>query len=50
MQGKLKIELDKSVDVSAMTLAEAQNLIEKKAPKKGAKKPAAKKSTTKTKK
>jgi DNA topoisomerase-1 len=50
MQGKLKIELDKSVDVSAMTLAEAQNLIEKKAPKKAAKKPAAKKSTSKTKK
>ena len=50
MQGKLKIELDKSVDVSAMTLAEAQNLIEKKAPKKAAKKPAVKKSTSKTKK
>jgi DNA topoisomerase-1 len=50
LQGKLKIELDKSVDVSAMTLAEAQNLIEKKTPKKAAKKPAAKKSTTKTKK
>jgi DNA topoisomerase-1 len=49
-QGKIKIELDKSVDVSAMTLAQAQSLIEQKTPKKAAKKPAAKKSTAKTKK
>ena len=49
-QGKIKIELDKSVDVSAMTLAQAQSLIEQKTPKKAAQKPAAKKSTAKTKK
>ena len=49
-QGKIKIELDKSVDVSAMTLAQVQSLIEQKTPKKAAKKPAAKKSTAKTKK
>lgn len=49
-QGKIKIELDKSVDVSAMTLAQAQSLIEQKTPKKAAKKPVAKKSTAKTKK
>ena len=49
-QGKIKIELDKSVDVSAMTLAQALSLIEQKPPKKAAKKPAAKKSTAKTKK
>ena len=34
IKGKTKIELDKSVDVSKMTLEKAQALIEKKAPKK----------------
>ena len=42
IKGKTKIELDKSVDVSKMTLEKAQALIEQKAPKKKA----AKKKTT----
>lgn len=52
IKGKTKIELPKTVDVSKMTLAEAQALIEEKAPKKKAakKKPVAKKTTTKKKK
>ncbi|WP_452221455.1 type I DNA topoisomerase [Lacinutrix salivirga] len=48
IKGKLKVELPKTVDVSEMTLEEAQAIIEKNAPKKKAtkKKPAAKKKTT----
>lgn len=46
IKGKTKIELDKSVDVSKMTLEKAQALIEQKAPKK---KTAKKKSTAKKK-
>jgi DNA topoisomerase-1 len=34
LKGKIKVELDKSVDVSKMTLEEAKALIEAKAPKK----------------
>ena len=53
-KGKIKIELSKDVDASKMTLAEVQELIEKKTPAKKtpakktttAKKPAAKKATT----
>ena len=52
-KGKIKIELSKDVDASKMTLAEVQDLIEKKTPAKkapakkttAAKKPAAKKAT-----
>jgi DNA topoisomerase-1 len=46
IKGKLKVELAKTVDVTDMTLEEAQGLLEKNAPKKkkAAKKPAAKKS------
>lgn len=36
LKGKTKIELDKSVDVSKMTLEKAQDLIEQKTPKKKA--------------
>jgi DNA topoisomerase-1 len=45
IKGKLKVELAKTVDVTDMTLEEAQGLLEKNAPKKkkAAKKPAAKK-------
>ncbi|MEH6537855.1 MAG: type I DNA topoisomerase [Psychroserpens sp.] len=46
LKGKIKVELPKTVDVSKMTLKEAQAHIEKKAPKKKA---AAKKKTTKKK-
>ncbi|GGG32372.1 type I DNA topoisomerase [Bizionia arctica] len=54
LQGKIKIELPKTVDVSEMTLEEAKALIEEKAPKKKAakkkvatkKKPVAKKKAT----
>lgn len=46
IKGKTKIELDKSVDVSKMTLEKAQALIEQKTPKK---KTAKKKSTAKKK-
>ncbi|HLV38284.1 type I DNA topoisomerase [Xanthomarina sp.] len=51
IKGKTKIELPKTVDVSEMTLEEAQALIEEKAPKKkvAKKKPAAKKTTPKKK-
>ena len=49
IQGKIKIELPKTVDVTDMTLAEAKSEIEKKAPKKkkavAKKKPSAKKKT-----
>ena len=44
LKGKIKVELDKSVDVSEMTLEEAQALIEAKTPKKKA---TAKKATKK---
>ncbi len=46
IQGKLKIELPKTVDVSKFTLEEVQGIIEKNAPKKKAKKKAASKKTT----
>ncbi|GGK11104.1 DNA topoisomerase 1 [Yeosuana aromativorans] len=46
IKGKTKVELDKSVDVSKMTLEKAQALLEQKAPKK---KTAKKKSTAKKK-
>ena len=50
IQGKIKIELPKTVDVTDMTLAEAKSEIEKKAPKKkkavAKKKPSTKKKTT----
>jgi DNA topoisomerase-1 len=46
IKGKTKIELDKSVDVSKMTLVKVQDLIEKKTPKK---KVAKKKATAKKK-
>ncbi|TYA57950.1 type I DNA topoisomerase [Formosa maritima] len=47
IQGKIKIELPKTVDVSEMTLEEAKVIIEEKAPKKKtAKKKVAKKKTT----
>ncbi|SDR97148.1 DNA topoisomerase I [Formosa sp. Hel1_31_208] len=46
LKGKVKVELPKTVDVSKMTLEEAQAYIEKKAPKK---KVATKKKTTKKK-
>jgi len=55
-KGKIKIELSKDVDATKLTLAEVQEMIEKKAPAKKtaakkapAKKPAAKKTTTKKK-
>lgn len=46
IKGKLKVELAKTIDVTDMTLEEAQALLEKNAPKKkkAAKKPVAKKS------
>jgi len=48
IQGKLKIELPKTVDVSKFTLEEVQGIIEKNAPKKKTRKKAtAKKSTAK---
>jgi len=49
IKGKIKVELPKTVDVSEMTLEEAEALIEEKAPKKkvAKKKPAAKKTATK---
>ncbi|PHS10943.1 MAG: DNA topoisomerase I [Kordia sp.] len=50
IQGKIKVELAKTVDVSKITLEEAQDMIEAKKPKKkkaaAKKKPAAKKKTT----
>ena len=48
-KGKIKIELSKDVDAEKLTLAQVQELIEKKAPAKkaAAKKPAAKKTATK---
>jgi len=48
-KGKIKIELSKDVDAEKLTLAQVQELIEKKAPAKKApaKKPAAKKTATK---
>lgn len=55
-KGKIKIELSKDIDASKLTLAEVQEMIEKKAPAKktavkkaSAKKTAAKKTTTKKK-
>ena len=36
LKGKIKVELDKSIDVSKMTLDEAKALIEAKSPKKKA--------------
>ena len=50
-KGKIKIELSKDVDASKLTLAQVQEMIEKKAPAKktAAKKTTAKKSTTKKK-
>lgn len=49
LQGKIKIELSKEVDVAAMTLEEVKKLIEEKAPvkKTAAKKTTAKKTTVK---
>ena len=49
IQGKLKIELAKTVDVSKITLEKAQELIEAKKPKKKKKAATKKKSTTKKK-
>ena len=51
IKGKIKIELSKDVDASKLTLAEVQEMIEKKAPvkKTAAKKAPAKKATTKKK-
>lgn len=51
LQGKVKVELTKDVDASALSLDEVKALIEQKAPKKkaAAKKTTKKKSTTKTK-
>ncbi|WP_188360567.1 type I DNA topoisomerase [Flavobacterium orientale] len=48
-KGKIKIELSKDVDAEKLTLAQVQELIEKKSPAKKApaKKPSAKKATTK---
>jgi len=46
IQGKLKIELPKTVDVSKFTLEEVQGIIEKNAPKKKPRKKAAAKKTT----
>ncbi len=48
LQGKIKIELPKTVDATKLTLEEVKGIIEKNAPKKKAtkKKPAAKKKTT----
>jgi len=48
-KGKIKIELNKDVDASKLTLEQVQEMIAKKTPeKKTAKKPAAKKTTKKT--
>ncbi|WP_179343922.1 type I DNA topoisomerase [Winogradskyella ursingii] len=49
IKGKTKVELAKTVDVSEMTLDEAKELIEKKAPKKKSRKKPTKKKTTKKK-
>ncbi|KAB1156663.1 type I DNA topoisomerase [Flavobacterium luteum] len=50
-KGKIKIELSKDIDASKLTLAQVQEMIEKKAPAKkaAAKKPLAKKTVTKKK-
>ena len=51
-KGKIKIELSKDIDASKLTLAEVQEMIEKKSPAKkatAAKKPLAKKKATKKK-
>ncbi|NNK88748.1 MAG: DNA topoisomerase I, partial [Flavobacteriaceae bacterium] len=45
-KGKVKVELDKSVDVSEMTLEEAEELLEKLGPKKKARKPRSKSKKT----
>lgn len=49
IKGKLKVELPKTKDVSKMTLAEAQAILEKAAPKKKPKKKTTKKATVKKK-
>ncbi|GAA4298157.1 type I DNA topoisomerase [Aestuariibaculum suncheonense] len=49
IKGKVKVELDKTVDAAKMTLEEAKALIEAKTPKKAAKKTVKKKTTTKKK-
>jgi DNA topoisomerase-1 len=48
-KGKIKIELNKDIDASKLTLEEVKEMIAKKTPEKktAAKKPAAKKTTTK---
>jgi DNA topoisomerase-1 len=48
-KGKIKIELNKDIDASKLTLEQVQEMIAKKSPEKktAAKKPAAKKATTK---
>jgi len=48
-KGKIKIELNKDIDASKLTLEQVQEMIAKKTPEKktAAKKPAAKKATTK---
>ena len=50
LKGKVKIELSKDIDASALTLEEIQKMIEEKAPAKktATKKPAVKKTATKT--
>ncbi|MEZ4854862.1 MAG: type I DNA topoisomerase [Gelidibacter sp.] len=50
LKGKIKVELDKSVDVSKLTLEKAKELIEAKTPKKKTAKKAVKKKTTSKKK
>ena len=50
LKGKIKVELDKSVDVSKLTLEKAKELIEAKTPKKKTTKKAVKKKTTSKKK
>jgi DNA topoisomerase I len=48
-KGKIKIELNKDIDASKLTLAEVQEMIEKKTPAKATKKAPAKKATSKKK-
>ncbi|QAR30517.1 type I DNA topoisomerase [Ornithobacterium rhinotracheale] len=50
IQGALKVEVGKEVDVENMSLEEAKKILENAKPKKATKKTAAKKTTTKTKK
>jgi DNA topoisomerase I len=48
-KGKIKIELNKDIDASKLTLTEVQEMIEKKTPAKATKKAPTKKATTKKK-